>query len=187
MCPMSSLTTMRGDDGTTGLLFGGRVPKSDARIAAAGEADELNAVLGLARVHVQREDLRAIIGRAQADLVALMGMISAGGQGMARYGEQGFLMLTEEHVGRLTEEAAALEAEFPGGFRGWSTPGADGQAAPAWLELARCVCRRAERAASGVADVPQVVVPWLNRLSDLLWLCARAEERGWTPSQAMEV
>ena len=163
------------------MLFGGRVAKGDARIAAAGEADELNAVLGLARVHVQRGDLREILARAQGDLVGLMGMISAGQGAMERYEGQGFLMVREENVERLTAEAAALEGEFPDGFHGWSTPGADGQVGPAWLELARCVCRRAERAAAVVDDLPPVVVPWLNRLSDLLWLCARAEERVRTP------
>ena len=173
---MTSITTKRGDDGSTGLLFGNRVPKCDARIAAAGEADELNAALGLARVHLMRADIREIIARAQHDLVGLMGMISAGRSAMDRYAAQGFRMVTASETERLGAEVVMLESEFTNGFSGWSTPGADRRPAPAWLEMARCVCRRAERAVVGLDDAPDHVVPWLNRLSDLLWLCARCEE-----------
>ena len=176
-----SITTKRGDAGKTDLLFGGRVGKAHPQLQAVGEADELNAVLGLVRQQVQRGDLRDIAARAQQDLVALMGMLSAGPEHAVRYAEQGYKVLGPESVARITGEAAALEAEFPQGFQGWSVPGDRGGPGAAWLELARAVCRRAERAVAALPEEnlqahPQVL-PWFNRLSDLLWLAARAEEK----------
>ena len=174
-----SITTRKGDTGQTRLLFGAAVGKAHPVIHAVGDVDELNAVLGLARLQVKRGDVRDIIARAQEDLVALMGQLSAGADGAARYAEQGFRQLTQHSLDRVTQEASALEAEFPGGFRTWSVPGAAGDTGSAWLELARCVCRRAERSAAAAqeeGDAP-LALAWLNRLSDLLWLAARCEER----------
>jgi cob(I)alamin adenosyltransferase len=176
-----SITTKRGDTGETDLLFGGRVGKAHPRLHAVGEVDELNAALGLVRVHVQNSTLREMAARAQQDLVALMGILSAGPEHAARYESQGFKGLGASDVERISAEAAALEALFPDGFRGWSMPGDKGGAGSAWLEMARCICRRAERAVSALpaADQPANphLIPWLNRLSDLLWLAARVEER----------
>ena len=110
-----------------------------------------------------------------------MGMLSAGPENAARYESQGFAGLGPDALERLTTESAGLEAEFPDGFKGWSMPGAKGGAGAAWLEMARCICRRAERAVSALppADQPPNphLIPWLNRLSDLLWLAARVEEK----------
>jgi cob(I)alamin adenosyltransferase len=176
-----SITTKRGDAGETDLLFGGRVGKSHPRLHAVGEVDELNAALGLVRVQVRNAGLRAIAARAQQDLVALMGILSAGPEHAERYETQGFKGLGPESVERLTLEAKALETEFPDGFHGWSMPGDKGGAGAAWLEMARCICRRAERAVIALppedAPLNPHVVPWLNRLSDLLWLAARVEEK----------
>ncbi|MDB6135452.1 MAG: pduo nterm: atp:cob(i)alamin adenosyltransferase [Verrucomicrobiales bacterium] len=176
-----SITTKRGDAGQTDLLFGGRVGKFHPRLQAVGDLDELNAALGLVRVHVLTPELRKTAARAQEDLVALMGLLAAGPEHGARYLSQGFPTIGPETVGRLTTEAAALEAQFPDGFGGWSTPGAKGGAGAAWLEMARCVCRRAERSTAVLApeDLPgnPHILPWLNRLSDLLWLAARVEEQ----------
>lgn len=183
----TSITTRRGDAGRTDLLFGGRVGKSHPRLLAVGDVDELNAALGLVRVYVRTPDLGGIAARAQADLVALMGLLAAGPEHAARYAAQGFPVLGGEAVERLTAEAAALEAQFPDGFGGWSTPGEKGGAGSAWLEMARCVCRRAERSVAALEpeDFPENphLLPWLNRLSDLLWLAARVEER--EPPEAM--
>jgi cob(I)alamin adenosyltransferase len=152
---------------------------------AVGDADELNATLGLARLHVASSEIRSIIARAQQDLVAIMGMLSAGPENAERYQSSGFATITSSDVDRLTSEAAVQEAAFPDGFKGWSTPGASGDHGSAWLEMARCVTRRAERSASALANsgqpAPPVVIAWLNRLSDLLWLCARREESPGTP------
>ena len=176
-----SITTKRGDEGKTDLLFGGRVGKSHPRLHAVGEVDELNAALGLVRVHAKTAALREIVVRAQQDLVALMGLLSAGPEHAERYAVQGFKGLGAESVERVTAESAALEATFPEGFHGWSMPGERGGAGAAWLELARCICRRAERAVSALPPEDQPgnphLIPWLNRLSDLLWLAARVEEQ----------
>ncbi len=180
-----SITTKRGDAGQTDLLFGGRVGKAHPRLHAVGEVDELNAVLGMVRVYVQEGEIREMARRAQSDLVALMGILSAGPENAERYGGQGFKGLEAEAVQRLTAESAGLEAQFPGGFHGWSMPGDAGGAGTAWLEMARCICRRAERAVAALAaaDTPPNphLIPWLNRLSDLLWLAARVEEKRHTP------
>lgn len=175
-----SITTKRGDAGETDLLFGGRVRKDHPRLHAVGEVDELNAALGLVRIHLRDPDVREMVVRAQQDLVALMGILSAGPEHAARYEAQGFRGLGEEGVARLTRESALLEARFPDGFKGWSMPGEKGGSGAAFLEWARCVCRRAERAVASLPSGDQSgnphLIPWLNRLSDLLWLAARAEE-----------
>jgi cob(I)alamin adenosyltransferase len=176
-----SITTKHGDAGRTRLLFGAAVSKDDPAIAAVGDADELNAALGLARIHVRLPDVAGIIARAQGDIVGLMGQLSAGEENAGRYAESGFRGIDQNAVDRLTTEGAALEAEFPDGFHTWSVPGASGIESSARLEFARCVCRRAERSvaaltASGRA-VDAAISAWFNRLGDVLWLCARAEER----------
>jgi cob(I)alamin adenosyltransferase len=173
-----SITTKHGDGGRTRLIFGESVGKEHPAIAAVGEVDELNAALGLARLQVRHEAVRGIIARAQQDLVALMGQLSAGAENAERYAAGGFPRIGDVEVARLTAEGAALEAEFPDGFKTWSVPGASGSEGSARLELARCVCRRAERAAAALGDGAEpAALAWLNRLSDVLWLCARVEER----------
>lgn len=174
-----SITTKQGDSGTTRLIFGRPVGKDHPAITAVGDADELNAILGLARLHVRRSDVVAIIARAQEDLVGLMGQLSAGGADAGRYREKGFRCVEQKSVDRLTAEGEALEAEFSGGFHTWSVPGASGNHGSTWLELARCVCRRAERSVTNLmctdfAPEPAIQA-WLNRLSDVLWLCAQCE------------
>lgn len=175
-----SITTKHGDTGHTRLIFGRAVGKDHPALAAVGDADELNAVLGLARLQVQRDDIRAILARAQEDIVGLMGMLSAGGENAERYAAAGFRCLDQSSVDYLTAEGKNLELEFPDGFRTWSVPGASGNAASAWLELARTVCRRAERSAAALLPeappLDPVIAAWLNRLSDVLWLAARCEE-----------
>ena len=176
-----SITTCRGDRGETDLLLGSRVPKHHPRMQAVGDLDELNAALGLCRIHVRLDEVRGCLARAQHDLIALMGMLSAGPENAERYAATGFAVLGDAEAARLTTEAAAMEAAFPNGFGGWSTPGASGLEGAAWLEMARCIARRAERSVSALADVdalpPPAVLAWINRLSDLLWLCARREEQ----------
>lgn len=177
----TSITTGRGDTGQTDLLLGGRAGKAHPRLHAVGEVDELNAALGLARVHLRTAPLQEMLRRAQTELVAVMGILSAGPENAERYAAQGFQDLSAEAVARLTAEAASLEAGFPGGFKGWSIPGDAGGAGAAWLEMARTICRRAERAVAALpaSDAPlnAHLLPWLNRFSDLLWLAARTEEK----------
>ena len=179
-----SITTKHGDTGHTRLIFGQGVGKDHPAIAAVGDADELNAVLGLARLHVRRVDVREIMARAQEDIVGLMGMLSAGGKNAERYAAAGFRCLDQSSLDYLTAAGETLEAEFPDGFRTWSVPGASGNTGSAWLELARTVCRRAERSAAALLHespaLDPVIAAWLNRLSDVLWLAARCEESGGT-------
>ncbi len=184
-----SITTKHGDGGRTRLIFGEAAGKEHPAIAAVGEADELNAVLGVTRLHVRDEFVKCLIARAQQDLVALMGQLSAGRKNAERYAAAGFRRIGDAEVARLTEEGAQLEAAFPDGFRTWSVPGESGSQGGAHLELARCVCRRAERAAAALGDNAEpAVLAWLNRLSDVLWLCARLEERsGGASSPARDV
>lgn len=171
-----SITTKHGDSGSTRLLFGASVSKNHPTISAVGEIDELNAVLGLARIHAKRNDICSLIARAQEDLVAIMGMISSGKEEESKYATLGFRRINQESVERLTLEAATLESEFPLGFNTWSVPGSSGDISSTWLELARCVCRRAERSVVALPESPALITAWLNRLSDLLWLAARCEE-----------
>lgn len=163
------------------MLLGSRVAKSHPRLGAVGEVDELNAALGLARVFVVSEAVRGEVVRAQECLVALMGMLSAGPERSEKYKSMGFKGLEDGAVESLTRVCTEWEGSFSGGFKGWSMPGAKGGAGAAMLELARCVCRRAERAVVALPEedrpVDGVAAAWLNRLSDLLWLAARVEER----------
>ena len=184
----SSITTKRGDAGRTSFLFGETADKSHPRLAAVGDIDELNAALGVVRLYVKDPEVAGIVPRAQADLVAIMGMLSAGPENAERYATAGFQRITAEHTARLTAEAASLESRFPEGFHHWSTPGASGSAGEAWLEMARGICRRAERAVVALPpddlSVNPDIIPWLNRLSDLLWLAARVEEEGMKKNDA---
>jgi cob(I)alamin adenosyltransferase len=172
-----SITTQRGDDGETSLMFGRRVPKTHPRIVACGEADELNAALGLARAHSTRERVTAAIAARQSELVAVMGELATDDADLERYRSEGFARLTTAHVESLTADVRALEAELNERFSGWATPGADTTPCGAAIDFARAVCRRTERAAVAVAPANREIVRHLNRLSDFLWLLARLEAR----------
>lgn len=177
-----SIVTQTGDLGTTGLLFNRRVPKSHPRVEAYGACDELNAALGLARAQLRAASRHCVSARlleaAQKDLIALMGEVATLAADRARYLQAGHRVLGVEDVERLTREAHALEAR---GIRasGWAIPGDN--AAAAALDLARTVCRRAERRVVALGEKARranpEVVRYLNRLGDLLWLMARQAER----------
>jgi cob(I)alamin adenosyltransferase len=160
--------TRSGDDGTTGLLFGGRVAKDSALPAAYGTVDEAQAVLGLARVHAIGELERLLIPLMR-DLWVLMAELATAPENRSRL-EPGVTAVTGEMVEHLEQRIDELEAGFepPAEF---VVPG--GNVTAAWLDLARTVVRRAERLALAAAPPPSLVVPYLNRLSDLLWTMAR--------------
>jgi cob(I)alamin adenosyltransferase len=162
--------TKTGDEGLTGLLGNRRVPKDDARIEAYGTIDELNAVLGTARAQGLGE-ADALVGRLQDELFAV-------GSALADPNPEGpfHAAIHEAHVARLEAAIDALEAELPPLTR-FILPG--GTAAAATLHLARTVCRRAERQAVRLGHtpgehVPRTLIVYLNRLSDLLFVLARA-------------
>jgi cob(I)alamin adenosyltransferase len=165
-----SIVTKTGDDGTTGMMYGRRVPKSHPRIAACGAVDELNAALGLARASGDTTPLLPI----QKELVGLMGELATVDEDMPRYIKDGYPVISAEAVARLDQLAARLESEIPP-VKDWVMPGANPESAA--LDYARTVCRRAERDISALeVGNPQILI-YLNRLSDVLWLMARWCER----------
>jgi cob(I)alamin adenosyltransferase len=172
-----SIVTGRGDDGQTDLLFGRRLAKTDPRVEAIGAADELTAALGVARVSCAENGLGEEIHWIQERLVALMGELAVVPEDLDRYRQDGFPVMGAADVARLEEEAHAIE-ERGVRLEGWALPGKSGNEVAARLEVARAVCRRAERRildlepGVGNASIPL----FLNRLSDWLWLVARREE-----------
>src|SRR3954451_12459834 len=158
--------TGKGDDGTTGLLFGGRVSKADPAPEAYGAVDEAQAALGLARAEAERGgELDGILLHVQRDLYVLMAELATLPANRSKL-EAGRTLVSPEMVAaveRLTDDLAArfpMPTDFvlPGDTR-----------TSAALELARTVVRRAERAAVAVAAEGSSVLPYLNRLSSLVW------------------
>ncbi len=172
-----SVATRRGDGGETDLLFGRRVGKGHPRVAAGGDVDELSAAIGLARAELAGAGPDAFLAAVQADLVALMGELATLPEDRDRYAASGMAALGDGASEKLDRRVAEVEA---GGltFGGWVFAGAAGSRAGAALDFARAVCRRAERSVVSLADeAPPPAAPYLNRLSDALWLCARELEQ----------
>jgi len=171
-----SIATKTGDDGTTALMFGRRVSKDDPRVEAYGNIDELNAAIGVARASCPDRWVTDRLVEIQNELVLLMGELSVATEDRERYQKQGYRIVTAEMVGRIGKLVIEIEAQHPK-FDGWATPGATPTAAA--LDMARTICRRAERrvVALGKRDpLNPEVIKYLNRLADLLWLMARREE-----------
>jgi cob(I)alamin adenosyltransferase len=173
-----SIATKTGDSGSTGLMYNRRVPKNHPRIEACGAVDELNAAVGVARANAQDDYVKNQLLPIQQDLVALMGELATLPADSARYATDGFARITAASVTKLDEIVAFIESQKVS-FKGWATPGANPSAAA--LDLARTICRRAERR---VCDLQQsgelensTILIYLNRLSDALWLQARWLER----------
>ena len=163
--------TRTGDGGETGLFDGTRVSKADARVAAYGDVDELNAWLGLARASLTDKPLAAIVEQIQHDLFALGSRLADPSHRIAeRVTKAG---VSAGDVARLERWIDTLEAELPP-LRRFILPG--GTPAGAAFHVARTVCRRAERAIVGLGDgaVDPDVIIYVNRLSDLLFVLARA-------------
>ena len=174
---MSSIATRTGDDGTTSLLYGQRVPKDHPQIETVGTLDELNAALGFAKSTCPDAGRRAELERIQKDLVNLMGEIACAETDTARYAGSKFPKLTDADLARVDAAVAVVETQGVK-FDGWATPGANLHAAA--LDLARTTARRAERRlvclpAQG-RSVSPLLLRYINRVSDLLWLLARQAE-----------
>ena len=170
---MARIYTRTGDAGETGLFGGGRVPKDDPRVAAYGEVDELNAALGFALALEPQELARDLLERVQRDLFTVGAELATPDR--ARLAKA----LPGEPIGE--PEIAALERAIDAHEANLATltqfilPGGTPKAAA--LHLARTVCRRAERAVVPLARAgaaPPALVRYLNRLSDLLFVLARA-------------
>lgn len=159
-------------------MYNRRVSKADARVEAYGTVDELNATLGMARAVARRAALRRQILAIQQDLILLMGELATTPSDWHRYAQDGFRQVDAAMIARLEELAAQLESQLEPS-RGWAQPGDNPLAAA--FDLARTVCRRAERCVCRLRNAnqhpnPQALV-FLNRLADVLWLYARQAER----------
>ena len=165
-----TLYTKTGDGGETALFDGTRVPKSEGRVAAYGDVDELNAVLGMVLATGVDDDLAELVSHIQRDLFAVGARLADPRERIAERVEK--TDLDENDVRRLEGAIDRYDAEVPP-LRRFLLPGG-GQAASA-LHLARAVCRRAERSivALGVPQVPTQLLQYINRLSDLLFVLAR--------------
>jgi cob(I)alamin adenosyltransferase len=169
-----SIVTKRGDRGTTALMYNRRVSKCHPRVEAYGTVDELNAAIGLARAAAEHDLLQEKLTRIQNDLVLLMGELATVVEDLPRYVKDGHALVASTMTVTLEKWIEELEATKVSA-KGWAMPGAN--AGSAALDLARTVCRRAERRACALQDAGQLhnpeIVVYLNRLSDLLWLLAR--------------
>ncbi|MFA6288828.1 MAG: cob(I)yrinic acid a,c-diamide adenosyltransferase [Opitutaceae bacterium] len=175
---MPSIATRTGDNGTTSLLYGQRVPKDHPQIEAVGAFDELNAALGFAKATCPDAARRAALELIQHNLVTLMGEVACAETDAARYAGSKLPKLTDADLARIDTSVAALEAQNIK-FDGWATPGANLHAAA--LDLARTAARRAERRLISLPShgrsIRPLLINYINRTSDFLWLLAREAEQ----------
>jgi cob(I)alamin adenosyltransferase len=190
MVVLNRIYTRTGDDGTTALGTGERCKKYDLRVAAYGTLDEVNAAIGVARLHTGNDAaLDAALARIQNDLFDAGADLTTPGKGKGPDGAR--LTVTAAQVSRLESEIDRLNGELAP-LRSFVLPG--GSAAAAYLHLARTVCRRAERLIAELKDKPgesvgDDVLKYVNRLSDFLFVASRhANDRGardvlWVPGR----
>lgn len=174
----SSIATGRGDAGETDLLFGQRVPKSHPQVEACGAVDELSASLAMVKATCTSEHRISEVERIQSDLIALMGEISTAPEDIERYQSSNFSKIDEESLARIDRQVEELEQAAPK-FDGWALPAKNLHEAS--LEIARATGRRAERRLVGMNEsgfpLRPVLLRYVNRVSDLLWLLAREAEK----------
>ncbi|NIJ42442.1 cob(I)alamin adenosyltransferase [Parvibaculum indicum] len=178
MVTLNKIYTRTGDKGDTALATGERVPKHALRIESYGTSDELNAVLGVARLHTRdMPDLDAMLGRIQNDLFDLGADLATPSLGPDEQEKLGYepLRIVASQVERLESEIDRLNGELEP-LRSFILPG--GHPAAAHLHHARTVCRRAERIATALAGeakepIGEACLRYLNRLSDFLFVAAR--------------
>jgi cob(I)alamin adenosyltransferase len=168
-----SIVTKTGDSGQTKLLYGAKVSKADWRVEAYGTIDELNSFLGLARALCDDEEIKTILESFQRETFIVGAELATPLEDQTRLKTR----VDEAMTARLDEHVARIEAR-PGLLDDWALPGATpGSAA---LDVARTVCRRAERCAVRLHEAGEFsnaeVLRYLNRLSDLLWLLGRQYE-----------
>ena len=164
---LTKIYTRTGDGGSTGLADGSRVPKDSPLVEAIGAVDELNSALGVLLAEPMPDDIRSCVTDVQHDLFDLGGELS----------KPGHPILTEAYVSRLERSLDAFNKDLPP-LKDFILPG--GSRAAALAHAARTVCRRAERRLVTLARkkaAPPCAVRYLNRLSDLLFVLARALNR----------
>ena len=166
--------TKTGDSGETSLFDNSRVSKADARVDAYGDVDELNACLGAVRAAGVDADIADLLASIQKELFAVGARLADPSSRIA--GRVTKAVVTDADIHRLEEAIDRLESELPP-LRKFILPG--GSSAGSQLHLARTVCRRAERRVVGLGAgaVESPVIVYLNRLSDLLFVMARAVNR----------
>ena len=187
MVVLNRIYTRTGDDGTTALGSGERRKKYDLRIAAYGTLDELNAAIGLARLHGADQPLDGLLARVQNDLFDVEADLC-----LSQKGPSGARMtVTDAQVDWLERQIDALNADLAP-LRSFILPG--GRPAAAYLHLARTICRRAERLMVELKDkssegVTAAALKYVNRLSDFLFVAGRhANDQGardvlWMPGE----
>jgi cob(I)alamin adenosyltransferase len=190
MVKLNKIYTRTGDDGTTALGTGERRKKYDLRIAAYGTLDEVNATIGIARLHTADDALLdAALARIQNDLFDVGADLCTPGRGKGPGGAR--LTVTAAQVDWLESEIDRVNAALAP-LKSFVLPG--GNAAAAYLHLARTVCRRAERLVAELRDkadesVTAEALQYINRLSDFLFVASRhANDKGagdvlWLPGQ----
>jgi cob(I)alamin adenosyltransferase len=169
-----SIVTKTGDQGTTGLMYNRRVSKCHPRVEAYGSVDELNAALGMARAAARDDFIRENLLIIQKDLVILMGELATAVEDLSRYVKDGFSVVTPALTAKLDKLVEEIESQKVS-LKDWATPGANISSAA--LDVARTVCRRAERRVCALHEAGQLqnpeIIVYMNRLADLLWLFAR--------------
>jgi cob(I)alamin adenosyltransferase len=169
---MGSIATTRGDGGETGLAGGVRVSKASLRVEAYGTVDELNSTLGFARSICEDTAIAELTHAIQRELFKVGSALATPPQSPKPQ-----VPIADDVIDRLTAEVHRLEA-VDGILSDWSVPG--GTTSSAAFDVARTVCRRAERAAVRLHESGETIQPtilkYLNRLSDLLWLFGRKLE-----------
>ena len=172
---LTRIYTRGGDSGETSLGDGSRVSKRDPLIAAYGTVDEVNSLVGLALATELPAEIRDVLTRVQNELFDVGADLSVPRE------HDGRLRVTQQQIDALERDCDHFNADLPE-LKSFVLPG--GSDAAARLHVARAVCRRAERDALG-ADVSPLAVVYLNRLSDLLFILARAcagpDEPLWKP------
>jgi cob(I)alamin adenosyltransferase len=167
-----SIATKRGDGGQTGLAGGIRVSKTDPRVECYGTIDELISQMGFARSICQDAEVRENVKNVQRELYKVGSAIATPPESKKKPPE-----ITPAMVDALEAEVHRIEA-IPGVLGDWSLPGALPDAAA--IDVARTVCRRAERLATGLMEAGVIANPsilaYINRLSDVLWLWGRLLE-----------
>ncbi len=180
---LTRIYTGGGDRGETSLGDGTRVPKLDCRIAAFGAVDELNSLLGVVLAAEAPDELRAVLVRVQNELFDLGADLSV------PFGVTDRLRITHDQITALERDCDSFNAGLPD-LTSFVLPG--GSELASRLHVARAVCRRAEREALEAAEeleINQLALVYLNRLSDLLFILARAANAGgeeplWRPGSA---
>ncbi len=170
---MPKIYTKRGDAGRTSLFDGTDVPKSEPRVDAYGDVDELNAAIGVARSFVEDKPVDAALAAIQKDLFAVGAQLADPKYDPAKRKEK--TLITEERIVEFEKLIDGWEEKLTP-LRAFILPA--GTRGAAHLHLARTVCRRAERRIveiSGSVRVAPVVIKYMNRLSDLLFVMARVE------------